>query len=139
MRDFNEFLIEQDEQLFTEIFGAIKNAVMGKTPEWVSYLKKLEAGQSGPIATLLLRMFTKGVDQQAYQWMKANQNSVFQFLTQHRNNLEGMGMPIDGLIKKLGLYDPTDLATQQSGKAGWLGNKNVAGHDMAQGNVKIPR
>jgi hypothetical protein len=139
MRDFNEFLIENDQQLFTEIFGTIKNALgMGK-PEWHSYLKNLARSPSeGPVATQLLSMFTKGLTPQDYQWIKANQNAVWKFLKMHRNQLEGMGMNIDGLIKKLGIYDPHEYrATGSSGGAGWDGGTNVSAHDVARGNVKI--
>lgn len=137
MRDFNEFLIENDQRVFNEIFGKIAGALGMGGPEWVGYLKKLSATPEGPIAQQLLKMFTKGVDQNDYAWLKSKQNDVFRFLQKHRNNLEGMGMNIDGLIKKLGLYDPSELRQQQSGGAGWLGGRNVSAHDVAQGNVKI--
>lgn len=139
MRDFNEFLIENDQQLFTEIFGTIKNAIFGKAPEWQSYLKNLTRSQAeGPIATQLLKMFTKGMSTEDYQWLKANQNAVWKFFKMHRNNLEGMGMNIDGLIKKLGIYDPHEYrASGNTGGAGWDGGRNVSAHDVAQGNVKI--
>jgi hypothetical protein len=140
MRDFNEFLIENDQRVFNEIFGKIAGALGMGGPEWVGYLKKLSATPEGPVAQQMLKMFTKGVDPKDYMWVKQNQNDVFRFLQKHRNNLEGMGVNVDGLIKKLGIYDPTDLAIKQSGNAGWLGNRNVSAHDNhATANVKSLR
>jgi hypothetical protein len=138
MKDFNEFLIENDQRVFNEIWGTIKGALGMGQPEWSGYLKKLGQGPGGEVAMRLLKMFSKGVAQDDYAWLKQNQNAVWKFFQQHRNNLEGMGVNIDGLIKKLGLYDPHEYrATGNTRGASWDGGHNVSAHDVAQGNVKI--
>jgi len=109
MRDFNEFLIDNDKALLNEIFG------FGKPkPAWNDFLKNLSQTDEGPIASMLLKMFNKGVDDADYKWVKDNVNGLWDFFQKHRGELTRSGVNVDGLIQKFGLYDPK--AYHASGK-----------------------